>query len=163
MASQNNKMAHYEMDDLDRRILMKLQQDGRIRNNDLADHVGLSPAPCLRRVKALEEAGIISGYVAVLDAERVGQSLQAFVEVKLDRQSKRAIQEFEKAIQNIPNVLECTLIAGEWDYLMRVIASDIQGYRSFLVDRLTSLPGVASVKSSFAMQRVKCATALPLG
>lgn len=151
-----------KIDDVDRRILMKLQEDGRIRNNELADQVGLSAAPCLRRVKALEESGIISGYVALLDAECVGQSLQVFVEVKLDRQSAKAIQDFEKAIKSSSHVLECTLIAGEWDYLLRVVTPDIKSYRSFLVNYLTTLPGVASVKSSFAMQRVKYTTAIPL-
>src|SRR5215469_1370757 len=152
----SNKMSTLTltMDEIDRQILKHLQEDGRLRNNDLADKVGLSPAPCLRRVRALERSGAIARYVALLDPERVGQSLQVFTEVKLDRQTKRAIQEFEKAIRSHPNVLECTLVAGEWDYLVRVVAPDITSYQSFLVNHLTALPGVASVKSSFAMRRV---------
>jgi DNA-binding Lrp family transcriptional regulator len=151
-----------ELDAVDRKILGILQTHGRISNQDLADRVGLSPSPCLRRVKALEARGIVQRYVALIDASTVGRGLQAVVEVRLDRQTSDSVARFEKEILKFPQVLECYLVAGDWDYVLRVVARDLDDFRDFCVNRLARIPGVGNVKSNISMKQVKYSTAVPL-
>jgi Lrp/AsnC family leucine-responsive transcriptional regulator len=151
-----------EIDAIDSRILSILQTNGRISNQDLADRVGLSASPCLRRVKALEAGGIIQRYVALLDRNAVGLGLQAVVEVRLDRQTVDSVARFEKEILKYAQVLECYLVAGDWDYILRVVARDLDEFREFCVNRLARIPGVGNVRSNISMKQVKYSTALPL-
>ena len=155
-------LLNVELDALDRKILGILQSHGRISNQDLADRVGLSPSPCLRRVKSLEALGIVQGYVALVDPGSVGQTLQAIVEVRLDRQTSDSVARFEKEILKYPQVLECYLTAGDWDYVLRVVARDLDEFREFCVNRLARIAGVGNVKSNISMKQVKYSTALPI-
>ena len=151
------------LDAIDRRILALLQENARLTNVELAAAAGLSPSPCLRRVRALEEAGIIRRYVTLLDPARVGLPVSIFVSVTLERQVEQALERFEAAIQKRPEVMECYLMTGDADYLLRVVTADLSAYERFLMDHLTRVPGVASIKSSFALKQVKYRTALPVG
>ncbi len=150
------------LDEIDYRILRTLQSDARISNVDLADRVGLSPAPCLRRVNALESAGVIRQYVALLDPGAVALGVTVFVQISLDLQVEGRLELFEQAILRRPEVLECYLMTGDADYLIRVVVPDVAAYERFLKDSLTRIEGVAGIKSSFALKEVKCSTALPL-
>ena len=150
------------LDEIDYRILEVLQRDGRIANRDLADQVGLSPSPCLRRMKELERSGVIQRYVAILDPAAVEQALQAIVEVRLDNQTNTAVARFEKEIMRYPQVLECYLLAGDWDYVLRVVARNLEDFREFCVNSLAKMPGVSNVKSNICMKQVKYSTALPI-
>jgi Lrp/AsnC family leucine-responsive transcriptional regulator len=154
-------IAHMALDEIDCHILDVLQRDGRISNQDLADQVGLSPSPCLRRVKLLESSGIIQKYVALVDPIAVGRGLQAIVEVRLDRQTSASVDRFEKEILKYPQVLECYLMAGDWDYVLRVAARDLEEFREFCVNSLAKIAGVGNVKSNISMKQVKYSTALP--
>ena len=151
-----------DLDAIDCRILTELQGNARISNAELAEAVGLSPSPCLRRVRALEAAGVIKGYAALLDAAEVGLPISVFVQVTLERQIERALEAFETAIQGRPEVMECYLMTGDADYLLRVVVSDLAAYERFLKEHLTRVSGVSSIKSSFALNQVKYSTALPL-
>ncbi len=151
-----------DLDAIDRRILTELQGNARISNAELAEAVGLSPSPCLRRVRALEAAGVVKGYAALLDAAEVGLPISVFVQVTLERQIERALEAFETAIQGRPEVMECYLMTGDADYLLRVVVSDLAAYERFLKEHLTRVSGVSSIKSSFALNQVKYSTALPL-
>ena len=151
-----------DLDAIDRRILTELQADARISNAALAEAVGLSPSPCLRRVRALEAAGVIRRYAALLEPAEVGLPISVFVQVTLERQIDRALETFETAIQDRPEVMECYLMTGDADYLLRVVVSDLTAYERFLKEHLTRVSGVASIKSSFALNQVKYSTALPL-
>ena len=155
-------MSLIELDDIDRRILTALQNNARISNVELARMVGLSPSPCLRRVKTLEDCGVIQRYVSLLDQGAVGFPVSVFVNVTLERQVESALEQFEAAIGKRPEVLECYLMTGDADYLLRVVTSDLASYERFLVDHLTRIPGVSSIKSSFALKQVSYRTALPL-
>lgn len=150
------------LDDIDRRILEVLQDDARISNVDLAGRVGLSPSPCLRRVRELEESGLIRRFVALLDPVAVGLGVSVFIQVRLERQAEQGLGTFEQRILERPEVLECYLMTGDADYLLRVVVPDVAAFERFLLDHLTRIPGVASVKSSFALKQVKYRTALPL-
>ena len=150
------------LDEIDRRILTHLQRDARMTNAKLAERVGLSPAPCLRRVRALEAAGVIRDYVALLDSRAVGQAVTVFIEIRLDLQVKDRLDILERAIREWPEVLECSLMTGDADYMLRVAVPDVDAYEQFLRDKLTRLEGVASIKSSFALKQVKYTTALPI-
>ncbi|QRG07236.1 Lrp/AsnC family transcriptional regulator [Xanthobacter dioxanivorans] len=150
-------------DDMDLKILEELQANGRLTNVELASRVGLSPSPCLARVRSLEEAGIIGRYVALLDAERIGPSVSVFIQITLERQSDAFLAEFETVIAGMPEVMECYLMSGDSDYLLRVLVRDTVHLRDFVRDTLTKLPGVAKIRSSFALKQVKYQTALPLG
>jgi Lrp/AsnC family transcriptional regulator, leucine-responsive regulatory protein len=152
--------AAIQLDETDKRILRILQEDGRRRNTDLADAIGMTPAPCLRRVKALEESGLIRKYVALLDPPLAGQALTVIVEVKLASQTIERIKAFEKAVLTLPNVLECYLVTGDWDYVLKICVRDLDEFQNFLVQRLTSLREVQSLKSTIAMKCVKQTTAL---
>ena len=156
-------MPPHSLDKIDWNILAALQENGRISNVDLATRVHLSPSPCLARVKALEEAGVISRYVALLDPAVVGLSVNVFIQVTLDRQVESALTTFEEAVATRLEVMECYLMTGDQDYLLRVVVPDITALQSFIVNRLTKISGVANIRSSFALKQVKYNTALPLG
>lgn len=155
-------MPEMQLDSIDWRILGLLQADARMSNVELARAVGLSPSPCLNRVRALEEAGYISRYVTLLDALRVGLKVSVFIQVTLERQVETALERFESAIRARPEVMECYLMTGDADYLIRVVVADIQLLEEFILKFLTKLPGVGNIKSSFALKQVKYQTALPL-
>jgi DNA-binding Lrp family transcriptional regulator len=150
------------LDEIDRRILETLQTDARVRNVELAARVGLSASPCLRRVEQLEKSGIIRAYVTLVDAVSVGLPVSVFVSVTLEKQVEAALETFEDAIRACPEVMECYLMTGDADYLLRVVTSDLSAYERFLLDHLTRIPGVASIKSSFALKQVAYRTALPI-
>lgn len=151
------------LDAIDRKILDRLQADGRISLADLAEKVGLSPSPCLRRVRLLERAGIIARYVAVLDQQKIGLPVSVFVSIKMESQREEALERFGKAIARWPEVLECYLMTGPRDYLLRVVVPDLAAYERFLKQKLTRLPGLASIESSFALEQVKYTNVLPIG
>lgn len=151
-----------QLDAIDRKILALLQSDGRISLTDLAGKVGLSPSPCLRRIRILERAGIISRYVAVLDQDKVGLPVSVFVSIKLESQRQQALDRFTKAIARWPEVLECYLMTGPRDYLLRVVVADLAAYDRFLKQKLTTVDGVASIESSFALEQVKYTNVLPI-
>jgi DNA-binding Lrp family transcriptional regulator len=155
-------MASNRLDATDRRILEVLQSDARIANVDLARQVNLSPSPCLRRVRRLEQEGFVRGYVSLLDPAAIGLPVSVFVQVSLEKQVDEALDEFERQIVSRPEVMECYLMTGDADYLLRVVAPDIAAFQRFLLDHLTRIPGVASIKSSFALKQVSYRTALPL-
>jgi Lrp/AsnC family leucine-responsive transcriptional regulator len=151
------------LDDTDRRILTLLQDDGRISLADLAGKVGLSPSPCLRRMRNLEKAGVIARYVAVLDQQAVGLPVSVFISIKLASQKQDALDRFAKTISRWPEVLECYLMTGPRDYWLRVVVPDLAAYERFLKQKLTRVDGVASIESSFALEQVKYTNVLPLG
>jgi Lrp/AsnC family leucine-responsive transcriptional regulator len=159
----SGRLRQAALDDIDRRILARLQDNARLTNVELAEAVGLSPSPCLRRVRDLEGSGVIRRYVALLDPATVGLPVSVFVNVTLERQIEAALERFEAAILKRPEVMECYLMTGDADYLLRVVTADLSAYERFLVEHLTRVPGVASIKSSFALKQVKYRTALPLG
>ena len=150
------------LDGIDRHILESLQRDGRLSNADLAEKVGLSASPCWRRVKALEEGRVIKGYVALVDAKAVGLPVSVFMSVSLTTQVQSALQRFEKAVQQRPEVMECYLMTGDSDYLLRVVVPDLEAYERFVMD-FTRIAGVGQIRSSFALRPVKQGTALPMG
>ncbi|SAL05311.1 transcription regulator AsnC [Caballeronia calidae] len=151
-----------KLDKIDLRILRILQTDGRIQNIELAEKVGLSPSPCLRRVKILEEAGVIERYVALLNAAKVGAGLTVFVRIWLKAQDADTVDHFTKEIRQLPQVVECHLMAGDCDFLLRVVATDLDAYRDFQVHSLTRIKGVQSVKTEIPMQKIKSTSELPL-
>ncbi|WP_366519038.1 Lrp/AsnC family transcriptional regulator [Rhodoferax sp. OV413] len=152
-----------ELDRFDKQILEVLQAEGRIANQDLADRIGLSPSPCLRRVRALEEAGLITGYRALLDARKLGLSLIALVHISMDRHTPERFANFEASVSVLPEVLECLLITGQdADYQIKVAVKDMDHYQSLLLNKLTRIEGVTGVHSSFVLRRVVDRTALPL-
>jgi Lrp/AsnC family leucine-responsive transcriptional regulator len=153
-----------DIDRYDREILRVLQEDGRISNQDLADRIGLSPSPCLRRVRALEEAGIIAGYRALLDARALGLTLMALIHISMDRHTPERFENFEAEVGAIPEVVECLLITGQdADYQLKVVVKDMDAYQELLLNRITRIQGVTGVHSSFVLRRVVDKTALPLG
>lgn len=156
------RAAAVPLDRTDLRILAELQRDARISNVALAAAVGLSPSPCLARVRALETAGVIARYAALLDAQAVGLEVNVFIQVALERQVEPLLDRFEHAVRERPEVMECYLMTGDADYLLRVVVPDVRALERFIVDVLSRLPGVGSIKSSFALKQVKYDTALPL-
>jgi Lrp/AsnC family leucine-responsive transcriptional regulator len=167
-------MSKIELDKTDRKILAILQADGRASNQDVADQVSLSPSPCLRRIKRLEEAGVIRQYVALLDPVRIGLGLLAYVNVRLEKHSEGANAagakrssssphaDFAASVEDWPEVVACYAMTGEMDYLLRVHVEDMEHFSRFMMKTLLIHPSVADVKSSFALQRIKDTTALPL-
>ncbi len=152
------------LDRYDQRILELLQQDGRLTNQDLADRIGLSPSPCLRRVRALEDGGIITGYRALVDARKLGLTLTALVHISMDRHTPERFANFEDKVAALPEVLECLLITGQAaDYQLKVIVKDMDAYQHLLLDKITRIEGVSGVHSSFVMRAVVDRTALPVG
>lgn len=151
-----------DLDAIDRRILAALQADSRITMQELADRVGLSISPCHRRVKLLEQRGVISGYMALVDQKAVGLPVSVFISIKLVRQKEEDLNRFARAISKWDEVLECYLMTGNRDYLLRVVAADLASYEAFLKNKLTRLDGIASIESSFALSQVKYSIALPV-
>lgn len=151
-----------ELDATDRRILDVLQRQGRITNAELAERVHLSASACHRRVQRLEAEGYIAGYVALLDARRLGRPTTVFVEITLSGQADELLEAFEKAVARIPDVLECHLMAGSADYLLKVVAQDTEDFARIHRQHLARLPGVAQMQSSFALRRVVQTTAIPV-
>ena len=152
-----------DIDRYDRQILDALQRDGRISNVELARKVSLSESACLRRVRALEQAGLIDRYVAVLDQKQLGLSGTVFVHIALRREEQSELAAFEAAINDIPEIMECYLMTGEFDYLLRLVVSDMADFERLHNDALTRLPGVARVNSSIAIRTVRKTTKLPIG
>lgn len=156
-------MRNIELDRYDLGILNVLQREGRISNQDLAERVGLTPAPCLRRVRVLEESGIIRAYRALLDARKLGLSLTAILHISMDAHTPERFACFEEEVAQMPEVIECLLIAGqEADYQLKIAVADMDAYRALLLDRVTRIPGVSGVRSSFVLRKVIDETALPL-
>ena len=152
-----------KLDRFDRQILQVLQQDGRISNQDLADRIGLSPSPCLRRVRALEEAGIVTGYRALLNAKALGYTLMALIYISMDMHTPERFENFEKEINQIGEILECLLITGQdADYQIKVVVKDMDAFQELLLNRITRIQGVTGVHSSFVLRRVVDKTALPV-
>ena len=153
-----------QLDRYDRQILELLQQDGRISNQDLADRIGLSPSPCLRRVRTLEEAGVITGYRALLDAKKLGLSLMALIGISMDQHTPERFANLEASIAEIPEILECLLITGQQsDYQLKVVVRDMDAYQDLLLNKITRIQGVTGVHTSFVLRRVVDRSNLPLG
>ncbi len=150
------------LDVTDWKILGRLQDNARISNVDLARAVNLSPSPCLNRVRTLEGSGIINRYVTLLDPLKLGLTVSVFIQVSLEKQVRNALDAFENSVATRDEVMECYLMTGDADYLLRVVVPDVQSLERFIVDYLAKIPGVASIKSSFALKQVKYKTALPL-
>lgn len=154
----------YALDELDRRILTELQRDAGITNQELADRVGLSASPCLRRVKALEDAGVLQRRVALLDRKQLGLTLTALIQISMDRHTPERFSNFEEIVKRCPEVQTCYLITGQQaDYLLVVTVPDMEHYQTLLLETITRIEGVTGVHSSFVMRRVVETTALPLG
>ncbi len=152
------------LDDLDRRILDALQRDGGLSNLELAERVGLSASPCSRRVKALEDAGVIEKRVTLLDRKKLGLTLTAFIQISMDRHTPERFEHFETRVRGYPEVQACWLITGhEADYLLKIVVPDMDHYQAFLLDKITRIDGVTGVHSSFVMRNVVDTTELPLG
>lgn len=160
--AKKQRSSQYRLDEIDRRILAALQQDGRLTIADLATRIGLSASPCHRRVRILEDEGVIERYVAVIDQRAVGLPVSVFVSIKLESQREDALQKFARAIAPWPEILECYLMTGPRDYLLRVVVADLAAYETFLKTKLTRLSGIGSIESSFALEQVKYTNRLPL-
>ncbi len=150
------------LDALDRRILAALQRDARLSNVDLAAEVGLSPSPCLRRVRLLEEAGVITAYRAILDRDAVGLGLTVFVGIKVDRHDDAHATAFREAAAALPEVISCHLVSGESDFLLQIVLKDLAAYERMLLDTLLKLPHVKDIRSNFVLNTVKSAAPLPI-
>ena len=152
-----------QLDRTDRRILKEIQRNGRITNLELAEKVGLSPSPCLRRVKQLEEAGIIEKHVTLLNPSKLGLKLMALITISMDRHTPDRFEQFESVIKTYPEVLECILITGQAaDYQLKVLVPDMEVYQDFLLNKITRLTGVSDVHSSFVLRQVVHTTELPI-
>ena len=151
-----------KLDSIDRHILRELQRDAQITNVELARRVNLSPSPCLARVRALQEMGVILRQVTLLDPRQLNLGLNVFIHVTLERQVEHSLDTFEATITRFAQVMECYLMTGDADYLLRVVVSDVDALQSFIVDKLTRIPGIASIRSSVSLKQVKYETALPL-
>ena len=155
-------MLQKSLDAVDLKLLSLLQGDARMSNVELAKAVGLSPSPCLARVRSLEHAGYINRYVTLLNPLAVGLKVSVFIQVALEKQYESALDVFENAIRDRPEVMECYLMTGDADYLLRVVVPDIQALEEFILRFLSRVPGVGNIRSSFALKQVKYQTALPL-
>ena len=151
-----------QLDNLDLRILHELQSDGSLSNVELSRRVHLSPSPCLARVKALEKAGVIDRYVAIANASKLGLGLNVFISISLKSQSKESLARFEKRVAEHDEVMECYLMTGDSDYLIRVAVADIGALEKFILEQLSPIPGIEKIRSSFALKQVRYKTALPL-
>lgn len=149
------------MDIIDKNIIRALQENGRLTNQDLADRVNLSPSPCLRRVKNLEAKGLITGYTALIDPKAYGLPLTVFLRIRLQQHSEDVVQAFEREVQRIDNILDCYVVTGEADYVLRVIVESLEAYEDFIRTRIQRIPGVASLDSSFAYGTVKRSSVYP--
>jgi len=155
-------MPEMPLDAIDRRILAVLQENARVSNVELAESAGVSASPCWRRVRELERTGVISRYVTLVDPAAVGLPVSVFIQVSLEKQVESALEVFENAILERPEVMECYLMTGDADYMLRVVVADLEAYERFLMDHLTRVPAVANIRSSFALKQVKYRTALPV-
>ena len=155
-------MPNNKIDTIDLRIFHELQQCGKISKVDLAGRVGLSPSPCLSRVRALEQKGIIDRYVALVKPDRVGLLINVFIQVTLERQVEKVMETFEAKMEAYPEVMECYLMTGNSDYLIRLLVSDIKTLEAFIVQKLSTIDGVLNIQSSFALKQVKYKTELPI-
>ncbi|MFW9269165.1 Lrp/AsnC family transcriptional regulator [Pseudomonas sp. NR3] len=152
-----------KLDTFDRKILTALQRDGRLSNVQLAEEIGLSPSPCLRRVRMLEEAGVIRGYQAILDRDEVGLGMTIFVGIKVERHTDERAEAFRRAVTALPEVISAFLVSGESDFLLQVVVPDLRAYDRFVTGKLLKLPGVSDIRSNFAINTVKAPGPLPLG
>jgi Lrp/AsnC family leucine-responsive transcriptional regulator len=148
-----------QIDRMDRAILRELLSNSRITNQELSERVGLSPSPCLRRLRRLEESGVITGYTATIDEELIGLPVAVFMSVKLERQVDAALQAFENEVARHPEVVDCWLMTGSNDYLLRILAPGLRDYENFLTGTFTKIPGIASIESSVSLRRVKSSVA----
>lgn len=155
-------MLREELDPIDLRILRELQTGSRLTNIELANRIRLSPSPCLARVRRLEQSGMIKSYVTLLDAEALGLGVSVFIFIRLEKQTERVLEQFEGAMQRYPQVMECYLMSGDSDYMIRVVVRDVRSLERFIIDDLSKLASVANIRSSFALKQVKYKTALPL-
>ncbi|HDR9882607.1 TPA: Lrp/AsnC family transcriptional regulator [Burkholderia cenocepacia] len=152
-----------KLDAIDKRILRALQQNSNQTNAELAQQVGLSPTPCLRRVHLLEEHGVINGYVALLNPAAIELKFSTFVRITLERQDKTTVERFAREIEKAPEVLECHLMAGSYDYLLRIVAKDLDDYQRFQMETLTKIDGVRNVQTEIPLRQIKHTTRLPIG
>lgn len=158
-----SEMTEITLDRIDKHILKLMQANGRITNLELADQVGLSPTPCSRRVKRLEESGLIAGHVTLLNSEPLGLNLTAIIGISMDRHTPDRFEAFEKAIVNMPEIIECSIVTGQTaDFLLKVVVKDMRHYEKFLLGNLTRLDGVTGVHSSFVLRHLVKKTALPV-
>lgn len=155
-------MPSHNLDRFDRKLLEVLQSNGRLPNTDLAEGIGLSPSPCSRRLRLLEESGVIKGYRAILDQEKMGLGLTVFVEIKAERHREKEAEALSEAVSVLPEVVMAHLVSGEWDFLLQVVVPDLRAYKEFLTETLLKLPGVRDIRSNFAIQTVKPQSPLPL-
>ena len=151
-----------KIDQMDKRILQSLQRNGKLPNNELAEQIGLSPSPCLRRVKQLEDAGIIHQYVALVDPHKVNLGLTVFARIWLKEQDEKTVNRFIEAVMDIPEIVECQLMAGDCDFFLRILVSDLEAYRKFQIDHLNKIVGIQNVKTEIPLQKIKQTTELPL-
>ncbi|AIT27409.1 Lrp/AsnC family transcriptional regulator [Bordetella holmesii] len=151
-----------DLDATDIRILNALQRDARLSNVELAQRVNLSPSPCLARVRRLEAEGLIDRRVTLLNARKLGLKVNVFIQISLDKQRKEALDVFEREIAVLPEIMECYLMSGDADYLVRALVEDVDALEQLIVERITRIPGVASIRSSFALKQVLYTTAVPL-
>ena len=154
--------AKFDLSDVDRRILRAMQADGRMTIQAIADRVGLSASPCLRRIRRMEQVGIITAYSVTLDQKAIGLPVSVFVSIKLERQRAEELDRFGEAIADWPEVMECYLMTGQFDYLLRVVCADLAAYEGFIREKLTRVDGVSSIESSFALGQVKYSRVLPI-
>ena len=155
-------MSNNQLDEIDYKILHHLQNNGRMSNAELADRVALSPSPCLRRVKALEEQGIIERYVAIVNPKLIGLPVNVVINVSLQSQEQSQLQIFQQRIAECEEVMECYLMTGGSDYMLRVVVPDLEHFEHFLVEKLTSIPGISNIQSSFALKQLIYRTELPI-
>lgn len=155
-------MPNSKIDSVDRRILAELQSDGRMTNQELSEKVGLSPSPCLRRLRQLEGDRVITRYVALVDPDQLGLGVTAFVRVRLDQQDDRHLNRFESAVADFPEVMECYLMTGDADYQLRVLVEDLKAFEDFMRQKLTRIEGVSQLTTSFALRPVVYKTNLPV-
>jgi Lrp/AsnC family leucine-responsive transcriptional regulator len=150
------------LDEIDLRIIAALQKNAKATANELAEAVGLSPSPCTRRVRLLEDAGVIKGYTVVVDQKKLGLPISAFASIKLERQREDDLDRFSQAVSRWPEVVDCYLMTGQRDYLMRIVVRDLEAYERFIKDKLTRLDNIASIETSFALGQVKRSEVLPM-
>lgn len=151
-----------KLDAIDRKILRELQDDGKLSNVKLAERVNLSPSPCLARVRVLEASGLLDRYVAILNPDLLGLPISVFIRVALEKQQEVNLERFESKIRDHPQVMECYLMSGDTDYLIRVVVRDVAELQRYIVQELSKMEGVANIQSSFALKQIKYKTALPL-
>lgn len=149
------------MDRIDHNIVQQLQTDGRLTNQDLSERVSLSASPCLRRVRKLEKSGVIEGYTAIINLKKYGYTISAFINVQLEKHTDKLVDDFEKKIQELDEVMACYLISGSRDYLLQVVAKDLEDYELFLRKKLRRVPGIGQLESNFVMEQIKKTTLLP--